>query len=58
MDEKSLRLWVSDQLYGLLGYAEANLEAYIITLGACSNLKVSIFLFLMPVGRLSSYMLG
>jgi|FLMP01.1.fsa_nt_emb hypothetical protein len=33
-DDRSLKSWVSDQLHGLLGFAEGNLASYVVGLGA------------------------
>ena len=32
-DDKALRSWVSDQLFALVGFAEASLVSYVVALG-------------------------
>ena len=37
MEDKELRPWVSDQLFALLGFAEASLVGFVIALGALAS---------------------
>ena len=37
-DDRALKSWVGDQLHALLGFAEGNLAAYVVGLGASAPL--------------------
>ena len=44
-DDRALKSWVSDQLHGLLGFAEGNLASYVVGLGALTTSTMTNIIF-------------
>lgn len=54
-DDRALKSWVSDQLHGLLGFAEGNLASYVVGLGALTTSTMTniVFPFFASINRFS-----